>query len=219
AVVEETSAIFAALTALMRFEHDPPAAVLVAGSKEIRLPVGMRWELVEGMIAAEVYGTARPARLGVDEGCWSSRAGPVQEMEDRLGVVSHVASPIVVEGVVWGAIEVSSHGQQAPDTEQRLEQFTGLVSTAVANAEARSELAASRRRIVAAADEARRRIERDLHDGIQQRLIALGYRAQRLTDLTPEELPGIAGELVDGLNDVSHELREISHGIHPTILT
>jgi signal transduction histidine kinase len=93
------------------------------------------------------------------------------------------------------------------------------VSTAIANADARSQLAASRRRIVAAADEARRRIERDLHDGIQQRLIALGYLAQGMMGSSPEELPGMAGELLEGLNDVSDELREISRGIHPTILT
>ena len=93
------------------------------------------------------------------------------------------------------------------------------MSTAIANAEAKSELAASRRRIVAAGDEARRRIERDLHDGIQQRLIALTFRARAMTRKPPEELPGIAAELSEGLNEVSDELREISRGIHPTILT
>src|SRR4029079_12886069 len=99
------------------------------------------------------------------------------------------------------------------------EKFTDLVTTAIANAEGKSELAASRRRIVAAADEARRRIERDLHDGIQQRLIALTFRARAMTRRPPDELPGIAAELSEGLKDVSDELREVSRGIHPTILT
>jgi signal transduction histidine kinase len=103
--------------------------------------------------------------------------------------------------------------------EERLSAFTDLVATAIANAESQHELAASRRRIVAAADEARRRIERDLHDGIQQRLIALTFRARSMTRRPPDELPGIAAELADGLKDVSAELREVSRGIHPTILT
>jgi signal transduction histidine kinase len=93
------------------------------------------------------------------------------------------------------------------------------VTTAIANAEGKSELAASRRRIVAAADEARRRIERDLHDGIQQRLIALTFRARAMTRQSPDELPGVVGEIAEGLKDVSDELREVARGIHPTILT
>jgi signal transduction histidine kinase len=93
------------------------------------------------------------------------------------------------------------------------------VLCSIANAEGKSELAASRRRIVAAADEARRRIERDLHDGIQQRLIALSFRARAMLRRPPDELPGIAAELSEGLRDVSDELREVSRGIHPTILT
>ena len=72
---------------------------------------------------------------------------------------------------------------------------------------------------MAAADETRRRIERDLHDGIQQRLIALSFRARAMTRRPPDELPGIAVEVAEGLKDVSDELREIARGIHPTILT
>jgi signal transduction histidine kinase len=126
----------------------------------------------------------------------------------------------VVEGRLWGTVTVSSSGEPLPaDAEQRLEKFTELVATAIANAESRSELAASRRRIVAAGDEARRRIERDLHDGIQQRLIALTFRARAMTRKPADELPAIAAELTEGLKDVSDELREVSRGIHPTILT
>jgi signal transduction histidine kinase len=101
----------------------------------------------------------------------------------------------------------------------RLASFTELVATAIANADSRSELAASRRRIVAAADEARRRIERDLHDGIQQRLIALAFRARAMTRRPPDELPDMAAELSEGLSDASEELRDVSRGIHPPILT
>src|SRR3954467_14690184 len=121
------------------------------------------------MASTEVFRTGRPVRLGAGAGYWPSRGGPVGEMADRLGVVSRVSCPIVVEGVVWGALAVSSREELPPDTERRLGHFTDLVTTAIANADAKSELAASRRRIVTAADEARRRIERDLHAGHPQR--------------------------------------------------
>jgi len=143
----------------------------------------------------------------------------VAEAEQRLGTVSQVSCPIVVEGGVWGVVTVNAHEELPPDTEQRLEKFTDLVTTAIANAESKSELAASRRRIVAAGDDARRRIERDLHDGIQQRLIALTFRARAMTRQSPDELPGVVEELAEGLKDVSDELREVARGIHPTILT
>jgi GAF domain-containing protein len=218
AVAEETEATFRAPTAVMRFEHDPPRAILLGVSTETDLPREMRWELVEGMASFEVYRTGRPVRLSAGPEYWSSRERPVAEMGHGLGIVSRVSCPILVEGTVWGAIAVNSREELPPDTAERLEKFTELVTTAIANAEGKSELAASRRRIVAAADEARRRIERDLHDGIQQRLIALTFRARAMTRRPPDELPVIAAELSEGLKDVSEELREVSRGIHPTIL-
>jgi signal transduction histidine kinase len=108
-----------------------------------------------------------------------------------------------------------------PDTEQRMTEFTELVATAVANAQSRAELMTSRARIVAASDEARRRIERDLHDGAQQRLVTLALRL-RLAAEAPSgqaelgaEIAGVAAELMGVIDD----LREISHGIHPAILS
>jgi GAF domain-containing protein len=219
AVAEETAATFNAITALMRFEHDPPGVVLVGASGEAGLSIGTRWEFEEGMASAEVYRTGRSGRFSSSADYWASRDGPVAEAGRRLRIVSQVSCPIAVEGGVWGVITVNARDELPRDTEQRLEKFTDLVSTAIANAEGKSELAASRRRIVAAADEARRRIERDLHDGIQQRLIALTFRARAMTRKPPDELAGIAAELAEGLKDASDELREVSRGIHPTILT
>ena len=130
------------------------------------------------MASAEVYRTGCSAR--VDAMDWSSASGPVAGAARRLGIVSSVASPIVAEGRLWGAMNVASTDELLPfGLEGRLEKFTELLATAIANAESRSELAASRRRIVAASDEARRRIERDLHDGTQQRLVSLGLAAAR----------------------------------------
>src|SRR5207244_10660108 len=142
---------------------------------------------------------------------------PLAEPARRLAMGSQVACPIAREGGVGGVTTANGPEKLPPHTEQRLEKFTDLVSTAIANAEGKSELAASRRRIVAAGDEARRRIERDLHDGIQQRLIALTFRARAMTRTAPDELPGAAAELSEGLKDVSDELREVARGIHPTI--
>ena len=141
------------------------------------------------MASAEVYRTGRSAR--VDAMDWSSASGPVAGAARRLGIVSSVASPVVVEGRLWGAMNVASTDELLPfGLEGRLGKFTELLATAIANAESRSELAASRRRIVAASDQARRRIERDLHDGTQQRLVSLGLAARTAeADILPPGRP------------------------------
>jgi signal transduction histidine kinase len=154
---------------------------------------------------------------------WSSANGPVAAAARRLGVVSTVVSPIVVEGRLWGAMSLSSTDELLPvDTERRLEKFTELLATAIANAESRSELAASRRRIVAASDEARRRIERDLHDGTQQRLVSLGLAVRAAEADVPADRGDLRAELsriAVGLADAGAELQEVSRGIHPAILS
>jgi signal transduction histidine kinase len=220
AVTEETAATFHAITAVMRFEHDPPGIVFVGVSKETGIPIGTRWPFAEGMTSAVVYRTGRSARLGAVD--WESQAGPVAEAALRLGVTSQVSCPIIVEGSLWGVITVNAQEELAPDTEARLEKFTELVTTAIANAEGKSELAASRRRIVAASDETRRQIERDLHDGTQQRLVSLGLAVRAAeANLPPErddlraQLSGVAKGLVAAVED----LQEISRGIHPAILS
>jgi signal transduction histidine kinase len=166
------------------------------------------------MASAEVYRTGRSARVDAME---IARAGR------ELGVVSSVATPIVVEGRLWGAVSLASTDEQLPpDAEERLVKFTELVATTIANAEGKSELAASRRRIVAASDQARRRIERDLHDGTQQRLVALGLAVRAAEADVPREQAGLRDELsrvAQGLADAVEDLQEISRGIHPPILS
>lgn len=86
----------------------------------------------------------------------------------------------------------------------------------------RSELAASRTRIVAAGDQARRRIERDLHDGIQQRLVSLVLDLRTAEAAVPWELSAVRGQLADIANSLTgalKDLRELSRGIHPAILS
>jgi signal transduction histidine kinase len=101
-------------------------------------------------------------------------------------------------------------------------EFTELVATAIANTESHAELISSRARVVATADQTRRRIERDLHDGTQQRLISLGLNLRAAEAATPPELDELRAHLshtAQGLAEATTELQEISRGIHPAILS
>ncbi|HET6945638.1 MAG TPA: GAF domain-containing sensor histidine kinase [Gaiellaceae bacterium] len=206
------------ITIVGRYDADGAATAIGSWSAVPGgVPVGTRSAVGGRNVLTLVAETERPARVdGYDD-----TSGEAAEIARRHGWRSSIAAPISVEGRLWGVMLVATQRSDPfpAGAEERLSAFTDLVATAIANAESQYELAASRRRIVAAADEARRRIERDLHDGIQQRLIALSFRARAMMRRPPDELPGIAAELSDGLKDVSAELREVSRGIHPTILT
>jgi signal transduction histidine kinase len=133
-----------------------------------------------------------------------------------------VGAPILVEGQLWGAMIVASSGRRLPaNTGVRLADFTALMATALANAKNRAELAASRERVVIAADQTRRRIERDLHDGAQQHLVALAIELQTIREDVPDQLSRLRADLAQvsqGLIGTLEELREIARGIHPAIL-
>jgi GAF domain-containing protein len=121
---------------------------------------------------------------------WNQFDGPLAEyVRDTAGVTSSVGSPIIIEGRLWGALAVhSTQSEPVPlGTEMRLRQFTELVATAISNTQARSDLAASRARIVAATDEERRRVVRDLHDGAQQRLVHTVVTLQMATRALEQE--------------------------------
>jgi signal transduction histidine kinase len=201
AVSIEIDRLVGSAAAVLKFEHDGPAAVVVGVSSRFDVPIGTRLEFEDGMAPAEVYRTWRSSRVDA--------------------VDSTVASPINVDGRLWGAMTVSSADEPLPlDAEERLGKFTELVATAIANADSKAELAASRRRIVAASDEARRRIERDLHDGTQQRLVALVMAVRVAEGSLPPDSP-VRPELARiaaALGEAMTELQELSRGIHPAIL-
>ena len=216
AVAEEVAALFTAdLTAVGRFEPDGDATLL-AGHGLAQAEPGMRAKPDPGF--ASVRETGRVARFEVNDPS-ASLPGHIR----AEGVRGVVAAPITVEGRLWGAITVASRGEEPPpDTEARLAGFTELVATAIANAEAQAELTASRARIVATADQTRRRIERDLHDGAQQRLVSLALRLRTTSAAIPPELDEVLQELAGvgaELDAVLGDLRELSRGIHPAILT
>ena len=162
-----------------------------------------------------------PARIDYDDDAISGAIGQVATRD--WGLRSSVGVPVSVEGRLWGAIVVAFTGAELlpGDTESRLAGFTELVATAIANAEAQAEVTASRARIVAAADQARRRIERDLHDGAQQRLVTLALQLRAAQATVPPELGELGAELDRAVAEATgalDELREIARGIHPAIL-
>ncbi len=224
AVAEEIRRLLDADNAgIGRFEPDGTSVVVVgiAGKAPVNLQVGTRVELRDYLDTAVVWRTGRSAQ--VDEDTWSSVSDPAADALRELGIRSMVASPINVEGRLWGAVNAwTRRGPFPSDAADRLADFTELVATAVGNAESRAELAASRARIVAAADQARRRIERDLHDGTQQRLVSLGLELRLALGMVPADLPGLQaeiGKVADELTGVVEDLREIARGIHPAVLS
>jgi signal transduction histidine kinase len=184
------------------------------------LPVGTRWGLEGRNIAALVLRTQRPARI--DD--YADASGNIAANFREVGVRSSVGSPIVVNRRLWGAMIASSR-QPEPlslGSESHISAFTELVGTAISNAQARAELAASRARIVAASDETRRSIERDLHDGTQQRLVSLGLELRAAELGVPPEMAEVKEQMSrvgEGLEGALEDLREISRGIHPAILS
>jgi signal transduction histidine kinase len=205
---------------MSRYESDGTATILAGWSKiGATLPVGARPRLGGENLTTIVSQTRRPARIDR----FADAAGaPVAVIRDT-GLRSGVGTPIVVQDHLWGVMIADSTHEQPlpPDTEARLASFTDLVATAISNAESRSDLDASRARIVAASDEARRRIERDLHDGAQQRLVSLGLALRTAQTAVPPQLGELEGQLenvADGLAKALDDLRQTARGIHPAIL-
>jgi signal transduction histidine kinase len=206
-------------TRILRYETDGNATIVASwGQLATALPVGTRVSL-EGVTAtALVFQTGRPSRIDNFTTATGSFAVSLQE----LGVRSSVAAPIVVDGLLWGALSTASlRPDPIPaDTEARMGQFTELVATAISNIEARSELAASRARIVAAADEERRRVVRDLHDGAQQRLVHTVITLKLAGQAFKEGADGalLLAEALDQAERATEEPCELSHGVLPEIL-
>jgi signal transduction histidine kinase len=154
---------------------------------------------------------------------FAQASGPIAHEARELGIRSSVGCPVVVAGRLWGVIAASSRSDEPfpAQTESQMAEFTELVATAIANAENEAELRASRARIVAAADLSRRRIERDLHDGVQQRVVSLALRLRAAASRIPSGLDEVEEELAQvgtGFGDLLEDLREISRGLHPAIL-
>jgi signal transduction histidine kinase len=210
------------LARMERYESDGKVTGVAgwARDRDHELAVGTRFALEGVSIAALVRQMRGAARVD----SFVHASGPIAQEARALGIRSSVGCPIVVEGKLWGVIAASSRSEGAfpPDTESQIAAFTELVATAIANAESRAEVTASRARVVAAADESRRRIERDLHDGAQQRLVTLALELREAEAAVPPELHELRERLAEtakGVAGVLEDLQEISRGIHPAILS
>jgi signal transduction histidine kinase len=223
AVAEEVGTLIGTdFAGMVRYEADKtvtPMATWAALGEHPAVPD--RWPLEEGDPATMIAQTGGPARI--DD--WDPVPGPLAAFaREELGLSSSVGSPILVEGRLWGALAVHSKqpGPLPPNTESRLLNFTELVGTAVANAQARSDQAASRARIVAAADEERRRVVRDLHDGAQQRLVQSIITlklVRRALERNEQRVPELVSEALEHAERANVELRELAQGILPAVLT
>jgi signal transduction histidine kinase len=202
--------------------YEPGAEVTVVadrGSSTQRVPPGTRASHQGQSVTAIIRRTGRPARIDqYDQG-----SGAIAEVGRTWGVRAAIGAPVVMDGRLWGVIAACWTGKEPPpaDTEERMARFAQLLDTAIANAASRDQLTASRVRLLAAGDEARRRLVRDVHDGAQQRLVLtvvtlkLAQQALRAKDADAEKL---VGEALKHAEQGHVELRELTHGILPSAL-
>src|SRR6266576_1027713 len=222
AVVDEIRSLMGVEAAgLGRYEADNTATVLALSAEAdawVLLP-GDKLSTEGRNITALVLRTGRPAR--VDD--LKATGGEDVRRFREAGVRSVVGAPVQLRERVWGLLGVySMHRRLPPETEARLADFAALVASALANVQAWSELEASRVRIISAADEARRRVERDLHDGAQQRILTVALKAQMLAESQAAQTAGLDAELLSlgvELGGVLEELRTLASGLHPAALS
>jgi signal transduction histidine kinase len=197
--------------------HDPDLP-------EIGVPFGGRWPMWDDIILAEMYAemyrTGRPVRSTYTS---ASTPSVVGDWLRARGVGQVVTCPVIVDGRIWGKVAVGFLGSRvAPDDiEERMGEFVKLVACTIMQAEYRAELISSRARLVTASDETRRHIERDLHDGAQQRLIALGLALREAEANAPAEDDALRQSLsnaADHLSGALAQLQEICRGLHPAIM-
>ncbi len=221
AVATEMEALLDAdQVALSRYETGAEITVVAhCGASAELFPPGTRVSHEGENVQTLVRRTRQPARIDHFE----NARGPIAQLARSVGVRVVVGTPVIVDGQLWGVISAGWNGDEIPpaDTDARMAQFAGLLDTAIANADSRDQLRASRARLLTAGDEARRRVVRDLHDGAQQRLVH-AIITLKLAQRACAEGDGQAGSLIgEALAQAQHgnaELRELAHGILPAVL-
>jgi PAS domain S-box-containing protein len=219
-VAEEVGrALDARIGNILRYDGDGTALVMGGWSDGAEaIPVGTTLVLDGDTIATTIWRTHRPARYDSLEG----RTGSLVQTLRSTGIKAAVGAPVFVAGDLWGAVVISSDDAPfPPEAEFRVGDFADLAAQAIANAHAREELAASRMRIVEASDAERRRLERNLHDGAQQRLVATSLTV-RMAARRAKDDPALRA-MLDGAGDelvlALEELRELARGLHPAVLS
>ncbi|HEY0935106.1 MAG TPA: GAF domain-containing protein, partial [Trebonia sp.] len=214
-VAAETSRVLGGrAAALLRFDPDGSAVVVATRDSPVapglRIPVGSHSDI------GGLFRSGRPFRVD------SFEQSDLAEVAREIGVTSGVAAPIIVEGGVWGALTTSASSAASPvKSEEHLEQFAALAAVAITNAENRAKLTASRARVVATADETRRRLQRDVHDGAQQRLVqtVITLKLGRDAAARGEPTADLINEALRHAERANVQLRELVHGILPASLS
>ena len=222
AVCAETGSLIGASSVnLARFTADGFNLTMAGWSlRDTHVPTGTRLPLTPDTINGVIQRTVAPARVD----SYEDADGELATVIRQRGIRSEVGAPVIVEGQLWGALIAGTDSQEPlpAAAERRVASFAALIATSVSNATARSDLIASRARIVTAGDEARRRLERNLHDGTQQRLVALGLELQAVRAGIPAELQEVHSNLErieDETDTILEEVRELSRGLHPALLS
>lgn len=214
-VTTETSLVLGGMaTALLRF--DPDGFAVVVATHDSPAQPGSRIPVDGHSDVGGLFRSGRPFRVD------SFEQSDLANVAREIGVTAGVAAPIIVEGGVWGALTISTSGAALPsDSEDQLEQFAGLAAVAITNAENKAKLSTSRARVVATADETRRRLQRDVHDGAQQRLVqtVITLKLGRDAAARGEPADGLINEALRHAERANAELRELVHGILPASLT
>jgi PAS domain S-box-containing protein len=222
AVSEETARVLEVnATAVFRYEGDDTATIVGRFDRDgiDAFSLGERLPVDQSMTVGRVLYTGEPARI--DD--YSNLPGELPKLMLRIGYRSTVSAPIIVAGILWGAVAIASADVLPPESEARLAAFCELVSLAVASAQARDDLRSSRARIVRAGDEQRRRLERNLHDGAQQRLVSLALTLRlALRQIELDQTESVQASLTAAAEELDlalEELRELARGLHPAALT
>jgi signal transduction histidine kinase len=204
------------LAVIGRYEPDATFSYLAAGGPVPTPELSDRLALGGDNLASKILRSGQPEAMS-----YHDASGPIAALARALGIRTAVGTPILVDDRIWGAMIAgwTQPHEISPETVDRIAEITELVATAIANAESRSALAESRARLVAAGDDTRRRIERDLHDGAQQRLVTLALTLRSHQSTMPAELVDLFGDVASGLDEILDELRELARGIHPAMLS
>jgi signal transduction histidine kinase len=211
--LEASNVLGEVATSLMQYDADGVATSVSACRSPA--PVGLQ-------VPADAHGIGDVFRTGRAVRVESFDGTNLAAVARRLDVLSGVAVPISVEGMIWGTLTASSSGSPlASDVEDRLEKFAALAAVSIANAQNREELIASRARVQATADEARRRLQRDVHDGAQQQLIqtVLALKLALAAAARGESTAALITEALDYAGRATSQLRDVVHGILPVSLS
>jgi signal transduction histidine kinase len=207
---------------VVQYDGTVTATVVGGWSEDGRplLPVGTSFDLDNDTVVAKVLRTGAAQRVER----YDEVGGSLAETLRSAGYRAAVAAPVTVAGRLWGALVAASTSDErlADGLEQRLCDFAELVGQALANADARKRLAASRAELVEVSDAERRRLERNLHDGAQQRLVSVALQLSTVNANLENDLGTAQAALSAAQEDLAYgleELRELARGIHPVLLT